>query len=96
MTTPSWMPPLPCENFVDENGLWDERYGPYTAEQMRQAQLDAVEAYKASLKPVAWAVVGSMGSVWNTTHKVEEAGGWQRASHGGITSVVPLYRLDEE
>ena len=55
-----------------------------------------VEDYKKSLKPVAWAVCSSLGTVWNTTHKVEEAGVWQRASHGGLTSVVPLYRLDEE
>jgi hypothetical protein len=53
MTTPSWMPPLPlpADRTRLANGTGFEYW--YDAEQVRQAQLDAVEAYKASLKPVA-------------------------------------------
>lgn len=29
------LPPLPVENYVDEDGLWAERLGPYTADQVR-------------------------------------------------------------
>ncbi len=28
---------LPVENYIDEDGLWSERFGPYTAEQMKEA-----------------------------------------------------------
>lgn len=42
------LPPLPVENYVDADGLWNERHGPYTAEDMRAYALAAVEAYKQS------------------------------------------------
>ena len=50
MNLPEWMQPLPERSAWEtfESGVTIDFY---TAEQMRQAQLDAVEAYKASLKP---------------------------------------------
>lgn len=36
------LPPLPFTNFVDENGLWDEQYGPYDKQQMIDYALTAV------------------------------------------------------
>jgi hypothetical protein len=30
------LPPLPVDNYVDEDGLWSERRGPYSEDQMRE------------------------------------------------------------
>lgn len=46
MTNELKLPPLPVDNYVDKDGLWDERYGPYDADDMcayaLQAQKDAL------------------------------------------------------
>ena len=65
-----WMPPLPDES-------------PYSAEEMRDYALAAVEAYKKSLKPVAWMLITSRSKM------VGFADYWEQ-SPGNI----PLYRLD--
>lgn len=36
------LPPLPFTNLVDENGLWDEQYGPYDKQQMIDYALSAI------------------------------------------------------
>jgi hypothetical protein len=82
MKTPSWLPPLPePETLGDAIDGWAVGY---TAEQMRQAQLDAVEAYRASSVPVAWAVYQTAGPVLFL----------RDPSPDGLS--IPLYRLDEE
>ena len=50
MTTPSWMPPLDPGDVQDESG--EMVY--YSAEQVEKYMEAAVEAYRRSLKPVAW------------------------------------------
>jgi hypothetical protein len=35
MTTEVELLPLPAENYVDDEGLWETRYGPYSSEQMK-------------------------------------------------------------
>jgi len=50
MTTPHDLPPLPVENYIDKDGLWDEKYGPYDAEQMREYALAAIAPYKAEIE----------------------------------------------
>ena len=76
MTLPEWMPPLPA------------KYGTitYTSEQMYAFAEIAVEAYKASLKPVAWVAVGHE----NITLDEDQAAQWSDMG----ARVVPLYRLD--
>jgi hypothetical protein len=75
---PEWMPPLP-DKFPGEVKQW-----------MLDYALAAVEAYKASLKPVAYR------SRWP---EVEHAKAWEyidmfvpRPEHGRV--IEPLYRLD--
>lgn len=34
MTTEIELLPLPAEDYVDDEGLWEKRYGPYSSEQM--------------------------------------------------------------
>ena len=71
---PEWMPPLPVE------------YGTvtYTAEQVFAFAEIAVEAYKASLKPVAWMFVDDTGMKWVETWPSDEV----------QTKLIPLYWLD--
>jgi hypothetical protein len=90
---PEWMPPLPAKQVVYTQMPDDYRYGhkyAHTAKQMRDYALAAVEAYKASLKPVAYR------SRWP---EVEHAKAWEyidmfvpRPEHGRV--IEPLYRLD--
>jgi hypothetical protein len=37
-------PPLPADDFVDANGLWDQRYGPYTKEDMQARDNELLRA----------------------------------------------------
>ena len=38
------LPPLPVRNFVDDNGLWDEAFGPYSADEMQAYGHACIEA----------------------------------------------------
>lgn len=106
MTTPSWMPPLPTPRkkpvyatskntasvrsgyemggYEKEPPLWDEN-------QMHDYALAAVEAYKASLKPVAKLV-----KVRNRFGYIEQFTCERLSIPNGseVLSEVPLYRLD--
>jgi len=35
MTTEVELLPLPAEDYVDDEGLWEKRYGPYSPDQMK-------------------------------------------------------------
>ncbi len=37
-------PPLPAEDFVDADGLWDQRFGPYTKEDMQARDAELLRA----------------------------------------------------
>ena len=86
-----WMPPLPdveqliyqrCRTFVADN----QRAA--VEELMRDYALAAVEAYKASLKPVAWF---QPHNIEETDEKVPVIG-WRYESE---SYTMPLYRLDD-
>ena len=87
---PDWMPPLP----------WDARLGEYSAEQMHTYALAAVEAYKKSLKPVAWGVPNSRITerqpFLSLLHQLPVEGGvdGRRKTPLYPEMLVPLYRLD--
>ena len=55
MNLPEWMPPLPEESPLGFRGRggWVTGSDGYTSDQMLAFAIVAVEAYKASLKPVA-------------------------------------------
>jgi hypothetical protein len=83
---PEWMPPIEPGDVLDESELANY----YTADSVRKHMIAAVEAYKASLKPVAYR------SRWP---EVEHAKAWEyidmfvpRPERGRV--IEPLYRLD--
>jgi len=100
---PEWMPPLPTPRkkpvyatskntasvrsgyemggYEKEPPLWDEN-------QMHDYALAAVEAYKASLKPVAWRYVRSDGARLLSLFQPDEV-----SEAAGLIG-QPLYRLD--
>lgn len=82
MSLPDWMPPITINN--------DRRYCPeQVARMMRDYGLRCVKAYKASLKPVAWAYYWSDGGLCC----IEAS---QRNAESNMVPVeVPLYRLDQ-
>lgn len=45
------LPPLPVTNVIVD-GLWEEQYGPYTADQMREYAKMAVEAEREACAEV--------------------------------------------
>ena len=83
MTTPSWMPPLKAYPSPIAARNWSHEEMVLINEWARRFAIDAVEAYKASLKPMVW--------------KVLHAGGTHHFSEVDIKDelpTVPLYRLD--
>ena len=44
--------PLPVENYIDDDGLWAEKQGPYSAEQVRELIAAAVAAAVPKWQPI--------------------------------------------
>ena len=91
MTTPSWMPPQPKLPWVE--GSLDGDLPPSAVKQWgHEYALAAVEAYRKSLKPVAWMdeglyeVLQEQGELRIGTIYTEKPN----------DSWLPLYRLDDQ
>ena len=74
MNLPEWMPPLPEPfGFLSPTGMHpDFRFTVgdmqvYSADQLRKAQLAAIEAYKASLKP--WTLEGTSKELHDAAYR---------------------------
>ena len=92
MTTPSWvpqMPQLPKLNArlgaTDECALYDW---------LHQHRLAAVEAYRKSLKPVAWAVYWEDGWLSNVTIPDPRSNLYDDGQ--SKQSAVQLFRLEDQ
>jgi hypothetical protein len=85
MSLPEWMPPLPTKDMEHFCG-WHGRIG--MEKTMFDYALSAVEAYKASLKPVAWVVMvrdedDNYNAYIEDVRETDDGHPW-----------IPLYRLD--
>ena len=91
MSLPEWMPPIP----VPQSLLHDQFSGflrSYSEQQMLDYAREAVEAYKASLKPVAIGAICD-GLLVQTAAgtKIEQIEAWLERKW----LVTPLYRLGD-
>lgn len=50
MTTEVELLPLPAEDYVDDEGLWEKRYGPYSPDQMKDYARANVLHHTATLQ----------------------------------------------
>jgi hypothetical protein len=96
MTTPT-LPPLPRPYLPTAAGLF-----AFTADQMRDYAIAAVEAYKASRVPVAWGVPDERPTArqpfLSLLHQLPQDGGidGRRKTPLYPAMLVPLYRLDDQ
>jgi hypothetical protein len=90
MTTPSWIPPLP-EPATSVAYIGRPVLGYYSPDQMRDYALAAIEAYRKSLKPVAWI---------NRWPNEEARKAWELTEYEpwphAMREIIPVYRLDDQ
>lgn len=52
--------PLPAEDYVDDEGLWEKRYGPYSPEQMEDYARASIAHATAQLQAEIEALRGAL------------------------------------